>query len=724
MTRDLDSSMQTCKRVPLIPGQNLTMDKLTILISYFANLFDGTKFNHPKSSHTKRDLGKFATLISDAISSVTELIGKHPKQHYARSLSDGNIDFKAAVAGDYSAPAASDRSFIGQVHANVKSIANSSSSGSRYYTGLAGVNLSQDRQVIIMLFWSIFAILALVFAVRLAQLFVSYVRNVHAMTTEKPSQQNYYSIDHFSLWNKLKKHLIYAPLGKKRHNREIQLSRAVNYGTLPSRIHTLLIVFFCTSNIGYCLMLDWSNPQKGAIYAELRGRSGILATVNLIPLVILASRNNLAIPLLRVSFDTFNLFHRWIGRLVALLSLVHFFAWLAAYKLAMGNKITSRIFDGNPFLDYGLLALVAIIILPIHSFSPLRHAFYETFLIIHRSLAFLAFLGIYVHLKMMNLPAWPAIMIATLLWMCERIWRIGRLICCNYSRAYGFTWATVEALPGEACRMTFQLPRHVTIRPGSHAYAYLPEISWWMNHPFSVAWTNIESEPPVAGHDLLPERPSTPSSLERQSVMNLMSHRPTSVSMIMVARTGMTRQIYNKARSSAGYKFNTRAALEGPYAGHDSMVSYGTVIMFAGGGGITHHLIQIRHLLAGARAETCATRRIVLVWSIKDVECMEWVKAWMNEILHMEGRREVLMIKVHVSKPSARVDASKSKPTLQIIQGRVNPGAVLDEVLPTRVGATMVSVCGPGALADEVRAAVRERNHLANLELNEESFTW
>ena len=57
---------------------------------------------------------------------------------------------------------------------------------------------------------------------------------------------------------------------------------------------------------------------------------------------------------------------------------------------------------------------------------------------------------------------------------------------------------------------------------------------------------------------------------------------------------------------------------------------------------------------------------------------------------------------------------------MQIVQGRVNPGNVLDEVLPTRVGATMVSVCGPGALADEVRAAVRERIELANLELTSE----
>jgi hypothetical protein len=33
-------------------------------------------------------------------------------------------------------------------------------------------------------------------------------------------------------------------------------------------------------------------------------------------------------------------------------------------------------------------------------------------------------------------------------------------------------------------------------------------------------------------------------------------------------------------------------------------------------------------------------------------------------------------------------------------------------------------VCGPGSLADSVRAAVRERVYDARIEFSEESFTW
>jgi hypothetical protein len=681
-------------------------------------------------------MDKLAKMLGDALNAISELSHSHsntsktpnPSPHKRDLLSDGNISYRAATAmltgtGTSTTPTVS-RPYVAA--AVVGGSPSNAPTSAPFYTGLNGVNLEMDQKLVQMLWLSIVAAVLVVFAIRLAQLFVSYIRNIHCMTTERPSQQNYFSVDRSRLWAWLKKHLIYAPLGKKRHNRELQLSGAVNYGTLPSRVHTLILVLYAATNIIYCLILDWHNPQNGALYAELRGRSGILATVNLIPLIVLAQRNNIAIPILRVSFDTFNLFHRWIGRLVAVLSLIHFFAWLAAYKLAKGDQATIRIFKNAPFLDYGLLGLVAIVILPLHSLSPIRHAFYETFLHLHQSLAFLSLLGIYVHLDIMHLPAYPSILTAVLLFLGERVFRIGRIVHLNYSRNSGMTTAFVEALPGEACRVTFQLPRQITIRPGSHMYAYLPCVSLWMSHPFSVAWTNVESEPPIAGHDLLPQRPSTPNSLERQSVMNIVRQAPTSVSLIMVARTGMTKQLYHKARAAPNGQLKLRGFLEGPYAGHDSLVSYGTVVMFAGGGGITHHLIQIRHLLAGARAQTVATRRIALVWSIRDVECMEWVKPWMNEILHMEGRREVLMIRVHVSKPTRRIDQnkSKSKPTMQIIQGRCDPGAVLDEILPTRIGATMVSVCGPGVLADEVRAAVRSRIRLGNLELNEESFTW
>ncbi|EXJ91148.1 hypothetical protein A1O1_04257 [Capronia coronata CBS 617.96] len=666
------------------------------------------------------------SVVQDTVVKATQHAGFHAgKQtnhyhlHDARDLADGNLPFSSLRLQP-----PGNSTFGNLTFSNVAGAGHNLTNTPPYYTGLRGVNLKMDSRLVRLLWLSILIAISIVLILRLVQLFVSYIRNIYCMTVT-PSQQKYYTIDRVWIWPWLKKHVVYAPLVKKRHNREFQMSSAVNYGTLPGRIHSILLILYALSNLVYCLLLDWRAPEKGAVFAELRGRSGILATVNLIPLVVLASRNNIAIPILRVSFDTFNLFHRWIGRIVAIETMIHFFAWMAAYILAKGDDATPKIFNHNPFLQFGLAGMVAIIIIPFHSFSVIRHAFYETFLHLHQFLAFTALLGVYVHLDAKKLPAYPSILTAVLLWMAERLLRLGRLVYLNYSRKGGITTVFVEALPGDACRVTFQLPRHITIRPGSHVYVYIPAISLWMSHPFSVAWTNIESEPPV-GRSPLPLSPKTPTTLERQSFGRRfsVSKAPTSVSLIMVARTGMTRQLYQTARRAPNAKLYLNGFLEGPYAGHDSLESYGTVVMFAGGGGITHHLVQIRHLLAGAQAQTVATRKIVLVWSIRDVDPMEWVKPWMTEILHMEGRREILKIMVCVSRPTHHINPKKSKPTVQLIEGRVDPGSILDEVLPARIGATMISVCGPGALADEVRAAVRKRMHKANMDMNEESFTW
>lgn len=64
--------------------------------------------------------------------------------------------------------------------------------------------------------------------------------------------------------------------------------------------------------------------------------------------------------------------------------------------------------------------------------------------------------------------------------------------------------------------------------------------------------------------------------------------------------------------------------------------------------------------------------------------------------------------------------------TIQIIPGRPDIGALMDwETEPVnQVGAMGVGVCGGGALADDVRKAVRERQMRSNIDFVEESFSW
>lgn len=65
-------------------------------------------------------------------------------------------------------------------------------------------------------------------------------------------------------------------------------------------------------NIAFCVVsIHWSG---GNVATEIRNRTGVLSVMNMLPLFLLAGRNNPLIKLLDISFDTYNLMHRWIGR--------------------------------------------------------------------------------------------------------------------------------------------------------------------------------------------------------------------------------------------------------------------------------------------------------------------------------------------------------------------------------------------------------------------------
>jgi hypothetical protein len=84
--------------------------------------------------------------------------------------------------------------------------------------------------------------------------------------------------------------VLYAPLGKKLHNKEIQLSSATNIGTLPSRFHFFLLTLYMISNVAYCCAINYNLPNHYEKLAQLRGRSGCLAVANMIALVVLAGK--------------------------------------------------------------------------------------------------------------------------------------------------------------------------------------------------------------------------------------------------------------------------------------------------------------------------------------------------------------------------------------------------------------------------------------------------
>ncbi|KAL7621567.1 hypothetical protein AAE478_008892 [Parahypoxylon ruwenzoriense] len=583
-----------------------------------------------------------------------------------------------------------------------------------FATSLNGVNQTGNMLFKDTLWWTLGIMALIVLSIRLLDIGWTKLRHVSAMSAPA-EKQGYWKKSQWSWMPGLKKHLIYAPFWRKRHNREIKLSSAVSIGTLPSRLHTVILGIYLISNLVYMFHVDWFQDNRYALAAEIRGRSGTLSVVSMVPLIILAGRNNPLIVMLRVSFDTYNLLHRWMGRTVVIEAIIHTIAWAYVVVAAEGYDGMNYKLIHETFLASGFAGTIALGIILCLSLSPIRHAFYETFLNIHIILAIIVFAMTWVHCATAHipggLPQLPWMLAIFLLWIAERLARMFRLAYNNWSKR-GFTEATIEPMPADACRVTMHLPRYVDIEPGTHAYLRFMGISPWENHPFSIAW--VEHHPEV---DKTVE--------DKEDREDMRKRGTTSVSFIIGAHSGFTRKLYNTALKGEPRSLRVRAAMEGPYAGHHSLESYGHAVLFAGSTGITHQISYIKPLIEGFNDETIATRRITLVWIMRDTESLEWVRPWMDEILRMPRRREILNIRLFVTRPKNTKEIHSASSTVQMFPGRPNIPTLLKKEVEEQVGAMCVSVCGPGGLADDVRQAVREVQDVSSVvDFFEESFTW
>lgn len=373
--------------------------------------------------------------------------------------------------------------------------------------------------------------------------------------------------------------------------------------------------------------------------------------------------------------------------------------------------------------------MVLFLTLALHSPSAIRHAFYETFLHLHILFVGVCFGFLYVHLK--SRPALKYLIAAITLWAAEvssvffcfhvfhyhqvintlqRFTRLALLLFRNFGKKRNTT-AIVEVLPGEALRITLKLVRPWRFQPGQHLYLYVPSVGFWMSHPFTAAWSEAED-------DLTDEKGLVRS---RQDVL---SAKKTAISLIIRRRTGFTNALFERASETMDGRITVNAMVEGPYGVKHSLDSYGTVLLFAAGVGITHHVSFVRHLVGGYAAGTVAARRVTLVWIIQSPEHLEWIRPWMNSILSMEGRRDILRILLFITRPRNTREIHSPSSTVQMFPGKPNVQTLVDAEIETQIGAMGVLVCGTGSLSDDVRRVCRTRQSGSHIDFLEESFSW
>lgn len=280
----------------------------------------------------------------------------------------------------------------------------------------------------------------------------------------------------------------------------------------------------------------------------------------------------------------------------------------------------------------------------------------------------------------------------------------------------GGTTVAVEALAGNAMRVTLFMARPWTFKPGQHVYLYLPAVGWWTSHPFSVAWSETRS-----------------LTLDKEAMLTSFDESTKSMSLVVKRQKGFTDKLYKRAAESVGRPIYLSGFVEGPYGGIHEAGSYGTVLLFAGGVGITHPFSFIHELVSGYVNGTVAARKVTLAWAIQTPDQVNWIHPWLMDLLELERCEEILRVKLFVTRPGNTEDVHRlisdtahpaSRTVLQTMIGRPDPDKLIDEEIEQQVGAMGVMVCGAGGLSDSIRRACRKRQTRSNIDFIEESFSW
>jgi hypothetical protein len=562
--------------------------------------------------------------------------------------------------------------------------------------------------------WALLGVIALVFVYTTLLRLNAHVRHLASMSNQGALRYFSKCSPTVSL---IKSNILYAPLLHYRRARELKFSQHLTFGRVPTRFQTIFIslliithVFASTWNI------PWSDPEL-EVLPILRNRTGTLSVVNLIPNVILSTIKNPLIWLLDIPYDTFNMMHRWLGRVSILQAIAHMICYLVGsvrQKGWAGVKASMH----APFIYSGLIAGIALTVILLQSPKVFRALSYEFFHHFHIVLVMLMTIFLWKHLD--GLPQRGLLLGFVIFWAAFRTWRFATLVF----RSFGTTVSKVkvELLPGGAVKLNISSPRPWKYRPGQSLYLTIPSIGLWTAHPFSVAWSGVEQ--PLSRNDSVKTFKEKAPVVSSRVVEMIETQGEQTMSLIVKKHRGLTGKLWERAEKASS-PLTLNAYIEGPYGTERSLSSYGTVMLFASGVGITHQLPYVKALVEGFSQGTVAVKWMTLVWVIPTTECLDWVRPWMHEILGKEGRREVLRVLLYVTRAGLSQSIRSPSEMVRMSRGRPDVQSLMWNELEQKIGCLGVSVCAGSGLADEVRRVSRLMlDRGANLDLIEEGFGW
>lgn len=216
--------------------------------------------------------------------------------------------------------------------------------------------------------------------------------------------------------------------------------------------------------------------------------------------------------------------------------------------------------------------------------------------------------GLFWHCNNM-LTSWHYLIAASVIWFLSSGYRM--FFMTNIFRG-GFMKGDRATL----CKLTddgvkFRIPTKMKWKPGQHVFIRIPGISWADNHPFTIA-SVMKDENLVERYDR--ERQGLPQQDHYNDLI-----------VVFKPFKGFTRRAYDLSRKFPDITYE--AFLDGPYGGLPrKLESFDTVLLIAGGSGITPVVAHLQDLVRKMKMGQALTKDVRVVWTVKRFESLEWFK--------------------------------------------------------------------------------------------------
>ncbi|CAG8410965.1 unnamed protein product [Penicillium salamii] len=379
-----------------------------------------------------------------------------------------------------------------------------------------------------------------------------------------------------------------APLGSYL---KLQIGRHLEYPYILRRHRLIgpwsrgmfcLQVLYISTNL--VVLLD-----QGLSIKSIRDRGGSLALINLI-LPLSALHLSQIADILNLSLHSIRRLHRSMGRMSALLLLIHVAASFFKQDVDMtpiNSENLSKMIGGA---SLGLLILLSL--------PGIRRLSYEIFLRLHQALSILGFYGIWQHVPRKSRFARLYVYVTVGIFGCTSILQVTILLYHNGLLSHRgspraiVTCKSAATIQKASIKIRLTLPRPIRVMPGQYINIWLPSVSiwsWLQTHPLTV----------------------TSWSCEKQEILELLIH----------PQRGQSASLFEQVRAiEAGRALSLMALYSGPHGISERVNDYENVILIASGSGLVAVIPYVAMLIHGYNTCTMHVRRIHLIWQVEELE--------------------------------------------------------------------------------------------------------